>query len=99
MVKEKNDSTGQRSNLTGGYDPVIETDLARRKNKGMLPRARRGNFYDLPGLLLITYSSLIKPILKGTFSGETSMTVSVTKEDENDYISMFLGVFMIIAII
>jgi hypothetical protein len=48
---------------------------------------------------LITYSSLIKPILKGTFSGETSMTVSVTKEDENDYISMFLGVFMIIAII
>ena len=78
---------------------MIETDLARRKNKGMLPRARRGNFYDLPGLLLITYSSLIKPILKGTFSGETSMTVSVTKEDENDYISMFLGVFMIIAII
>ena len=78
---------------------MIETDLARRKNKGMLPRARRGNFYDLPGLLLITYRSLIKPVLKGTFSGETSMTVSVTKEDENDYISMFLGVFMIIAII
>jgi hypothetical protein len=49
---------------------VIETDLARRKNKGMLPRARRGNFYDLPGLLLITYRSLIKPVLKGTFSGE-----------------------------
>ena len=66
MVKEKNDSTGQRSDLTDGYDPVIETDLARRKNKGMLPRARRGNFYDLPGFLLITYSSLIKPILKGT---------------------------------
>jgi len=35
-----------------------------------LPRARRGNFYDLPGLLLITYRSLIKPVLKGTFSGE-----------------------------
>ena len=49
---------------------MIETDLARRKNKGMLPRARRGNFYDLPGRLLITYSSLIKPVLKGTFSGE-----------------------------
>ena len=70
MVKKKIDSTGQRSDITGGYDPVIETDLARRKNKGMLPRARRGNFYDLPGRLLITYSSLIKPVLKGTFSGE-----------------------------
>ena len=32
-------------------------------------------------------------------SGETSMTVSVTKEDENDYISMFFDVFTIIAII
>ena len=31
---------------------MIETDLAGRKNKGMLPRARRGNFYDLPGRLL-----------------------------------------------
>jgi len=49
---------------------VVETDLARHKNKGMLPRARRGNFYDLPGLLLITYSSLTISILKGTFSGE-----------------------------
>ncbi len=77
MIKETNDSTGQRSNLTGGYDPVVETDLARRKNKGMLPRARRGNFYDLPGLLLITYSSLIKPILKGTFSGEISFIASM----------------------
>jgi hypothetical protein len=70
LVKETNDSTGQRSDLTGGYDPVIETDPARRKNKEMLPRARRGNFYDLPGLLLITYSSLTISILKGTFSGE-----------------------------
>jgi hypothetical protein len=34
-----------------------------------------------------------------TFQSETSMTVSVTKEDENDYTSMFFGVFMIIAII
>jgi len=57
--------------------PVIETDLARRKNKGMLPRARRGNFYDLPGLLLITYSSLIKPILKGTFSGKESIFTEI----------------------
>jgi hypothetical protein len=57
---------------------VIETDLARRKNKGMLPRARRGNFYDLPGLLLITYRSLIKPVLKGTFSGEKERIGSKT---------------------
>ena len=78
---------------------MIETDLARRKNKGMLPRARRGNFYDLSGLLLITYRSLIKPVLKGTFSGETSMTVSVTKEDENIILPILFGVFMIIAII
>ena len=68
-VKEKNDSTGQRSNLTGGYNPVGETDLARCKNKGMLPRARRGNFYDLPGLLL-NIQLFNKIILKGTFSGE-----------------------------
>jgi hypothetical protein len=61
---------------------VIETDLARRKNKGMLPRARRGNFYDLPGLLLITYRSLIKPVLKGTFSGEKAWhdkTITINK--------------------
>jgi hypothetical protein len=29
----------KRSNLTGGCNPVGETDLARCKNKGMLPHA------------------------------------------------------------
>ena len=48
---------------------MIETALARRKNKGMLLRARRGNFYDLPGLLL-NIQLFNKIILKGTFSGE-----------------------------
>jgi hypothetical protein len=32
--------TGQRSILTGGYNPEDETDLAGFKNKAMLPRAR-----------------------------------------------------------
>ena len=54
IIEEKgqhNGFTGWRSIFTGGCDPGYETDPAGFKNKWMLPRVRRWNFYDLPGLL------------------------------------------------